>query len=71
MLNFVYRCLNNQSSLLEFVVRCGIISGQMDLVVGRKVLNCSLRYNTNVDGISKLEFVPHNINRYAVTPQVD
>jgi len=39
--------------------------------VGRNVLNCPLSYNTNVDRISKLEFDPHNINRYAVTSQVD
>jgi len=32
---------------------------------------CSLRYNSNVDRISKLEFDPRNIYRYAVTPQVD
>jgi len=43
----------------------------MDSVVGRNVLNCSLFYNTNVDRISKLEFGPHPINKYAVTPQVD
>jgi len=71
MLNFVYRCLNSQSSLLKFVVRCGILSGQMDSVVGRNVLKCSLRYNTNVDRISKWEFDPHNINRHAVKSQVD
>jgi len=70
-LNFVYRCLNSQSSLLKFVVRCGILSGQMDSMVGRNVRNCSLRYNTNVDRISTLEFGPHNIYRYAVTPQVN
>jgi len=41
--------------------------------VGRNVglLKCSLRYNTKVNRISKLEFDPHNINRYAVIPQVD
>jgi len=38
----------------------------MDSVVGRNVLNSSLRYNMNVDRISKKEFGPHNINRYAV-----
>jgi len=56
MLNVVYRCLNNKSSVHKFVVRCGILTGQMDSVVGRNVLNCSLRYNTKVDRISKLEF---------------
>jgi len=43
----------------------------MDSVVGRKVLDCSLRYNKNVDRTSKLEFAPQNINRHAVTPQVE
>jgi hypothetical protein len=71
MLNFVYRCLNSQSSLVKFVTRFGILSGQMDSVVGRNVLNCSLRYNTNIDRILKMEFAPHKINRHAAASQVD
>jgi len=43
----------------------------MDSVVGRNILSFLLRYNTNVDRISKLEFGPHNINKFAVSPQVD
>ena len=39
--------------------------------MGRNVLNCSLRYNTNIDCILKMEFAPHNINRYAVASPVD
>jgi len=57
MLNFVNRCLNSQSSLLNFVVRCGILSGQMNSEVARNVLECSLSYNTNVDRISRLECI--------------
>jgi hypothetical protein len=71
MLNFVYRCLNSQSSLVKFVTRFGILSGQMDSVVGRNVLNCSLRYDTNIDRILKTEFAPHKINRHAAASQVD
>jgi len=71
MLNFVYRCLNSHSSLLKFVVMCGKLFGQMDSVVGRNVRNCSLRYSPNVNRIGTLDFGPHNIYRYAVTPQVD
>ena len=69
MLNFVYRCLYSQSSLVNFVTRHGIISGQMNSVLGRNVIDCSLRYNTTVDRISKLEFFPHNINKYAVATE--
>ena len=69
MLNFVYRCLNSQSSLVNFVTRHGIHAGQMDSVLGRNVINCSLRYNTTVDCISKLEFSPLNINKHAITTQ--
>ena len=29
------------------------------------LFNCSLRYSTNVDRVSKSQFAPHNINRYA------
>ena len=69
MLNFVYRCLNSQSSLVNFVTRHGILSGQMNSVLGRNVINCSLRYNTSVDCIAKLEFSPHNRNKYAIANQ--
>jgi hypothetical protein len=69
MLNFVYRCLNSQSSLVNFVTRHGILSGQMNSVLGRNVISCSLRYNTSVDCIGKLEFSPHNINKYAIANQ--
>jgi hypothetical protein len=71
MLNFVYRCLNSQSSLVNFVARFGILSGQMDSVVGRNVLNCSLRYNTSIDRILRMEFASRNINRFVVASQVE
>ena len=65
MLNFVYRCLNSQSSLVNFVTRHGILVGQMDSVLGRNVINCALRYDTTVDCISKLEFSPYQIDKHA------
>ena len=43
----------------------------MASVVGRNVLNCSPRYSTNVDRISKSEFASHNNNRYTVVSQVN
>jgi len=43
----------------------------MDSVIGRNALDCSLRYRTSVDRISKLEFASHNINTYAAASQVD
>ena len=69
MLNFVYRCLNSQSSLVNFVTRHGIFFGQTDSVVGRNVLNCSLRYKTTVDCISKLAFSSYNIDKYAAATE--
>ena len=57
-----YNSTGKHSSFVKFVAWCGTLSGQMDSVVGRNVLNCSLRYNTNVDCTSKLELAPHNIN---------
>ena len=71
MLNFVYRCLNSRSSLVKFVARYGLLYGQMDSVMGRNALDCSLRYRTSVDRISNFEFASHNINRYAAASQVD
>jgi hypothetical protein len=69
MFNFVYRCLNSQSSLVNFVTRHGILFGQMDSVVGQNVLNCSLRYKTTIDCISKLAFSVHNIDIYAAATE--
>jgi hypothetical protein len=67
MLNFVYRCLRSDSNLVSFVVRHGIFAGEMDYVIGRNVLNCSLRYigpNTNIEKICKFEFHPHSIDKF-------
>ena len=63
MLNFVYRCLRSDSTLVSFIVRHGIFAGEMDSVIGRNVLNCSLRYNT-IEKICKLEFHPHSIDKF-------
>jgi len=71
MLNFVYECLDTRSSLVKFVARYSLLYGQMDSVIGRNALDCSLRYRTSVDRISKLEFASHTINRYAAASQVD
>jgi len=43
----------------------------MDSVLDRNALDCSLRYRTSVDCISKLEFAPRNINRYVAASQAD
>ena len=40
-------------------------------VIGRNVINCSLRYNTTVNCISKLELSPYNIDMYAIASQDD
>jgi hypothetical protein len=69
MLNFVYKCLTSKSLLVNFIVRHGITHGQMDSVVGRNVLNCCLRYHTNIDNILTLEFQPYNIDRYCVASE--
>jgi len=71
MLNFVYRCLDSRSSLVKFVARYGLLYGQMDSILGHNALDCSLRYRTSVDRISKLEFASHNRNRYAAASQGD
>jgi hypothetical protein len=69
MLNFVYRCINSQSSLVNFVTHQGVFLGRMDSVVGQNVLNCSLRYKTTIDCISKLAFLSYNMNKYAVATE--
>jgi hypothetical protein len=71
MLNFVYRCLNSHSLLVNFITRHGILAGQMYSVLGRNVINCSQRYSTSIDSISKSAFSPVNINRHAIATQDD
>jgi hypothetical protein len=69
MLNFVYKCLMSKSLLVNFIVRHGMTYGQMDSVVGRNVLNCCLRYHTNIDNILVLEFRPYDIDVYCVVSE--
>ena len=63
MLNFVYSCLRSESSLINFMVRHGI-NGQMDSTIGRNILNCSFRYDINLDDILTLHFQPRDIYHY-------
>ena len=44
MINFVYKCLRSESSLVNYIARYGIIKGQMDSFMGRNISNCSSRY---------------------------
>jgi hypothetical protein len=67
MLNFVYRCLQSESPIVNFIVRHGISFGVTDSIIGRNVLKCSLRYNTSIESISKLEFRPYSIDKYVST----
>ena len=64
MLNFVYKCLSSESLLVNFVVRHGILHGQTDSIVGRNILNCCVRYHTNIDNIINLVFQSHNITKH-------
>jgi hypothetical protein len=41
----------------------------MDSVAGRNILNCCLRYHTNIDNILALEFQPYDIDRYSVASE--
>jgi hypothetical protein len=71
MLNFVYRCLNSRSELVNFITRHGMLAGQMHSTLGRNVINCSQRYNTSIDCISKTVFSPGNINKHSIATQDD
>ena len=66
MLNFVYKCLLSESLLVKFVVRHGILYGQTDSIVGRNILNCCVRYHTNIDSIINMVFQSHNITKHYV-----
>jgi hypothetical protein len=74
-LNFVYRRLNSQLSLVNFVTRHGILVGQMNSEFDRNVINCSLRYNTAVDSrpivLANWNVSPNNIDKYAIATHDD
>jgi hypothetical protein len=57
-LNLVYKCVTSESMLANFIVRHGITHGKIDSLVGGNVLNCCLRYHTNINNILMLEFKP-------------
>ena len=67
MLNFVYRCLRSDSTLVNFIARHGIFYGEMDSIIGRNILSCSLRYNTNIEHIRNFEFHPSSIDKFVRT----
>ena len=53
--------------MVSFIVRQGISYGEMDSIIGRNTLNCSVRYNTNIEHICKFEFNPYSIDKLAST----
>jgi len=61
MVNFIYKCLRSESSLVSSIARYGILYGQMDSILGRNILNCSSRYNISFDYILNLRFQPRDI----------
>lgn len=65
MLKFVYRCINSQSLIVNFIVRHSILFGRMNSTLGRNVLSCSQRYHTSIYNIIDCSFSPNNIDRSA------
>ena len=56
LVNFMYKCVQGESSLVNFITRYGIIYGQMDSIIGRNILNRSSRYNISFDNTLNLHF---------------
>ena len=65
MLKFVYRCLNSQSLIVNFIVRHSILFSRMNSTIGRNVLSCSQRYHTSIYNIIGCNFSVNNIDRAA------
>jgi hypothetical protein len=64
VMNVVYKCLLSKSSLVNYVVRYGILHGQMDSIIGRNIFYCSSRYKTSLYNIINLHFQPCDIYSY-------
>ena len=67
MLKFLHRCLNSRSFIVNFIARHSILFCRMNSVVGRNVLGCCQRYNTNIDSVVTCRFDIKNIDRVANT----
>ena len=65
MLKFVYRCLNSQSLVVNFIVRHSILFSRMNSTIGRNVLSCSQRYHTSIYNINGCNFNINNIDHVA------
>jgi len=59
-----YKCLRSESSLVYGITRRGILCGQMDSIIGRNVLNCSLSYKISLENSINLHFQPREIYSY-------
>jgi hypothetical protein len=64
VVNFVHKCLRSESSLVNGIVRHGIIYGHMESTIGLNVLNCSSRYKISLNDIVNLAFQPRDIYSY-------
>jgi len=65
MLSFVHRCRCSESPLVNFMVRHGILYGQMDSIIGRNASPCSFRYNICLHNIINLHFRPCDLISYS------
>jgi hypothetical protein len=61
MLKFAHKCIRSEFSLVNYIVRRGIMLGPTDSIIGRNILNCSLRYHVSLGDIANLRFQPCNI----------
>ena len=61
MLKYGHKCIRSESSLVNYIVRRGIMIGPTDSIIGRNILNCSLRYHVSLGDIANLRFQPCNI----------
>ena len=58
MLKFAHKCIWSESSLVNDIVRRGIMIGPTDSVIGRNILNCLLRI-TLVMAILRIQHFSH------------
>jgi hypothetical protein len=59
MLKFIYRCLNCQSFIVNFVTRHNILYCRLNSTVGHNILGCCQHYNTCIESIIDCRF---NVN---------
>jgi len=70
-LSFVHQCIFSQCSLVQFIVRHGLLYGGMFSVSGSNALCCANRYSFSVGDILSPDFSTNSIKQHCIKLRTD